>query len=115
MSEFPNRIRELRTSREWSLETLAGKVGCSKVQISDLERGLVQLTVDWMRRLAEPLGVTPAELLTAQDNPLMLSEEERAIIARFRQGTPDQQENLARVTEALIPYRAGNQEKERAA
>lgn len=105
MADFPNRIRELRTARGWSLEALAQKVGCSKVQISELERGLIQLTVDWMRRIAEPLGVTPAELLAPSDNPLMLSETERGLIERYRSATPDQQQSLERVTEALIPYR----------
>jgi len=111
MADYPNRIRELRESREWSLDTLAAKVGCSKVQVSELERGLIQLTVEWMRRIAPALGVTPADLLTPNDNPLLLSEAERMLIERYRAATPDQQESLSRVTEALIPYRTEDAER----
>lgn len=114
MADFPNRIRELRTARDWSLETLAQKVGCSKVQISELERGVIQLTVEWMRRISDPLGVTPADLLSPSDNPLLLSEPERQIIERYRSATPDQKASLERVTDALLPYR-GPGKGERAA
>lgn len=115
MAEFPNRIRELRSARNWSLETLAQELGCSRVQVSELERGIVQLTVDWMQRIAFALDVTPGELLLAKDNPLLPSDEaERELLARYRAATPDQKENLVRVSEALVPYRAP-EDAERAA
>lgn len=115
MVDFPNRIRELRLARGLSQDALADAVGCVKAQISDLERGNRGLTLEWMRRIGAALHVSPAELLTPDDNPLLLSEEERALIGRYRAGTPDQQESLSRVTEALIPYRAGEEGSERAA
>lgn len=111
MAELPNRIRELRTARDWSLDFLAEKVGCSKVQISDLERGGVNLTVEWMRRVAPALGVTPAELLTVQDNPLLLSDAERDIIERYRAATAEQQHSADRVIEALLPILPEDQQK----
>jgi len=111
MLDYPNRIRELRTARDWSLDTLAAKVGCSKVQVSELERGMIQLTVEWMRRIAPALDVTPAELLTPTDNPLLLSEAERVLIERYRAASADQKESLTRVTEALIPYRTEDAER----
>lgn len=94
-----------------SQETLASAVGCSKQQISDLERGSIQLTVGWMRRIAAALHVSPADLLSLQDNPLHLSDAERDLIARYRAATPDQQRNVERVTEALIPYQAEGAEQ----
>jgi transcriptional regulator with XRE-family HTH domain len=112
MSDYPNRIRELRRVKHWSQDTLATQVGCSKVQISDLERGHVQLTVEWMRRLGPPLGVAPADLLTPRDNPFLLSDAEREMIERYRSASPDLQESLARVTEALIPFRGAEVENE---
>lgn len=114
MADFPNRIRELRLAKGWSQDTLAAAVGCVKNQISDLERGNRGLTLDWMRKVATALGVAPAELMTPNDNPLLLSDAERELIERFRSATPEQQENLARVTEALIPYRAPDKEEKAA-
>ncbi|MDP9412681.1 MAG: helix-turn-helix domain-containing protein [Pseudomonadota bacterium] len=105
MADLPNRIRELRSARRWSQDILALAVGCSKPQISDLERGKKPLTVEWMRRIAVALDVPPADLLSREDNPLLLSEAERELIARLRSASPEQRQNVERVTEALIPYR----------
>ena len=58
-----NRIQEFRTARGWSLQKLADAVGTSKSQIDKLEKGLRRLTVDWMVRLARPLGCDPRELM----------------------------------------------------
>jgi len=58
-----NRIREFRTARGWSLQKLAESVGTNKSQIDKLEKGARRLTVDWMVRLAKPLGCDPREFL----------------------------------------------------
>ncbi|MFE1601583.1 helix-turn-helix domain-containing protein [Methylobacterium sp. ID0610] len=64
----PNRINELRLNRKWSQSELAEKAGAHWVTISKLERGEMRLTQDWMKRLADALGVEPAELIA--DAPL---------------------------------------------
>jgi transcriptional regulator with XRE-family HTH domain len=115
MADLPNRIRELRMAHDWSQDRLAEKVGCSKMQISDLERGNVSLTVEWMRRLAAALGVTPGELLNQEDNPLLPVGGERELVERYRHGSPEQRESLARVADALIPVEPGEERKGRAA
>ena len=58
-----NRIREWRTRKGWSMQQLADSCSTSRAQIDKLERGERRLTVDWMVRLAKPLGCRPAELL----------------------------------------------------
>jgi transcriptional regulator with XRE-family HTH domain len=65
----PNRIAELRLRRRWSQPELAERVGAHWVTISKLERGQMQLTHDWMDRLAHALGVEPAELIS--DSPIV--------------------------------------------
>lgn len=62
-----NRIREWRHLREWSLQQLADACGTTRAQIDKLEKGERRLTVDWMIRLAEPLGCRPADLLPLHD------------------------------------------------
>jgi transcriptional regulator with XRE-family HTH domain len=103
MSDLPNRIRELRIALDWSQDRLAEACGCSKAQISDLERGNRGLDIDWMRRIAKAMGVTPGELMSHDDNPLLPIGEEREIVERYRHGSNEQRGNLARVVEALIP------------
>jgi len=63
--EARNPIRELRLAKGWSLQQLADAVGASKSQIDKLEKGARRLTVDWMVRLAGPLGIDPRDLVPA--------------------------------------------------
>ena len=58
-----NRIRAHRRARGWTLQQLADASGTSKSQIDKLEKGERRLTVDWMVRLAHPLGCAPQDLL----------------------------------------------------
>lgn len=105
VSEAPNRIRELRmqTQPKLSQETLGKMIGVSKVTISDLERGSMALTVDYMRRIAEALQVTPADLLNEKDNPGALSLAERQLIDRLRGATPEQRDQINRVADVIAP------------
>lgn len=106
MAELPNRIRELRKAKPWKLEQLAERLGTSVSQLSDLERGNRELTYHWMRRIARELDVEPADLLLQQDNSLSLSPAERALVERYRQGSDDQRDQLTKLSEVIVPYRA---------
>lgn len=59
-----NNIRKIRENQGFTLEQLADAAETSVQQVSRLERGERRLTVDWMARLAGPLGVEPAALLS---------------------------------------------------
>lgn len=59
----PNRIRVWRRARGWTLQQLAEAVCTNKSQIDKLEKGDRRLTVDWMVRIAKPLGCDPRDLL----------------------------------------------------
>lgn len=63
-----NRIREWRHLRAWSQQQLADAADTTRAQIDKLERGERRLTVDWMVRLAKPLGCQPADLLPLQQS-----------------------------------------------
>lgn len=65
MANTSNRIREWRQTRGWTLQQLADGTGTSKSQIDKLEKGERRLTVDWMVRLAKPLGCDPRDLLAS--------------------------------------------------
>jgi transcriptional regulator with XRE-family HTH domain len=58
-----NRIRELREARGFTLEELAARVGTTNQQISHLELGKRQLTVEWLRRLGAALECHPWEVV----------------------------------------------------
>lgn len=107
MKEFPNRINELRRARGWSQERLGEAVGCSKVHISGLERGQRELNLTWMRLIARALGVSPADLLTEQDNPDRLSAEEAALLDTYRRSDPESQGFMRRVADVSRNFAHG--------
>ncbi|MFY8106782.1 MAG: XRE family transcriptional regulator [Elstera sp.] len=65
-----NRLRFWRTHRGLTLEQLAEAAETSHQQIMRLERGERRLTLDWMIRLAQPLGIEPRHLLPETSEPL---------------------------------------------
>ena len=67
-----NRIREFRAVRGLSMDKLAALVGTTGAQISRLENGDCRLTVEWMRRLAVALNISPADLIA---NTTALAED----------------------------------------
>lgn len=105
MEHEPNRIRELRLAQGWSQQRLAEMVGVTKMTISDLERGEMQLTQHYMRRLATALGCTAADLLPVEDHPYLLSPEERALIDQMRAAPKLEQEKLRQLADVVIPWR----------
>lgn len=105
MTDAPNRIRELRIAAHLSQQAVADRVGVSKVTISDLERGQMRLDVEYMKRIASALNVTPADLLPQEANPWALNDEERAIIERYRMADDGQREQVQRMADVLIPWK----------
>lgn len=72
-----NRIRFWRQQRGWTLQQLAEATGTTRAQIDKLERGHRRLTVDWMVRLAKPLGCDPRSLMTTAPHPATTAAPDR--------------------------------------
>ena len=104
VNEAPNRIRELRMQAKLSQEALGHLIGVTKVTISDLERGNMMLTVDYMRRIGRALDVAPADLLPESDNPNGLSLDERRLIEQLRHATPEQRDQVKKVADVIAPF-----------
>lgn len=113
MTDAPNRIRELRMQARLSQEALGQAIGVSKVTISDLERGHMQLTLDYMQRIAAALGVPPSDLLPITANPDALSLQERQLIQRLREATLEQRDQVHRVADVIAPWRGPVDEPDR--
>jgi transcriptional regulator with XRE-family HTH domain len=59
------RIRNLRTEEEMTIEELAEKSGSgSKGHLSNIERGLVRPNIYTLKQVADGLGVKPLDLVT---------------------------------------------------
>ncbi len=97
----PNRIQELLDAQGMSQADLARVANVSFSALNKVIKGTRGLDQEWMRRLAPHLGVSPAELLPVEDNPLSLSKDEKALLARYRAADRGTKAQLTRVTEAL--------------
>ena len=102
----PNRIQELIDAAGITQTELARRANVTISALNKVIKGARGLDQDWMRRLAPHLGVSPAELLPKEDNPDMLSPDERDLIGRFREADPATRDQLSRVTEAVMPFRS---------
>lgn len=58
-----NRIEYWRKKRGLSGAQLARMIGTSQPTFFRIENGIVKLTVDWMRKLADALEISPVDLL----------------------------------------------------
>jgi transcriptional regulator with XRE-family HTH domain len=103
MDASPNRIRELRLAAGMTQQSLCDAIGVGKMTISDLERGVMALTQDYMRRLSTALGVLPADLLPLDENPAALSVEERRLLGRLRTASMTQREQIWQMLDVLLP------------
>ena len=56
-------VREFRQDRIWSQEELADRAGVHRTYISQVERGVTNPTATVIAKIADALGVEPAELM----------------------------------------------------
>ena len=63
--QFGDRVRSLRQAGGWtSQESFANDIGLDRTYISGIERGRRNPTLDIIVKIANGLGVPPAELLS---------------------------------------------------
>ncbi|MGB0579463.1 MAG: helix-turn-helix domain-containing protein [Limisphaerales bacterium] len=60
---FGNRVKELRTANDWSLDQLAKTSGVSRSMLSQIERNNANPTIAVAFRIAQALGMTLADLV----------------------------------------------------
>ncbi|WP_231738633.1 helix-turn-helix transcriptional regulator [Novosphingobium sp. FSW06-99] len=102
MDLWPNRIREFRQARGISQQQLADLIHVSKMTISSLERGNIEFSLDYARRIAQVFGVTAVDLLNDEDQNAFLRAEEMELVRRYRAADPLQREMIDRVAEPRI-------------
>lgn len=106
MVELPNRIRELRNARGWTLGQLGDRIGCGTTYLSNIERGERELSFYWMKRLAKAFKVEPADLLTAKDNSRSLTAEEHELVNLFQRGDEGQRRQMLGMARLLVGAQA---------
>lgn len=100
----PNRLREQRKKKNYTLQQLSGMTGLDTGYLSKLELGDRPLKIEHMRSIAKILGVDPGDLLNASDNPTSLSDQERMVLDSMRDD-PLFAHSVAAMAEARHSYR----------
>lgn len=85
-----NRIKELRTSNGWRQQDLAARLNTNQQTVGRYETGTRGLDVETILKLCEIFGCSADYLLGRSDLPSPeLSDEERELVAAFRQADGD--------------------------
>lgn len=79
-----NRLRHLRKAAGLTQADLAERTGFGQDRISNYENGRRPMRLQEMRALARELNCSVADILSDDDNPERLSEEERQLLEAFR-------------------------------
>lgn len=110
-NELSRKIRELRLSRDMTLEQVANIVGVGKSTVRKWETGMIaNMKRDKIALLAKALGTTPAYLMgwKEDEHPLSpideprLTEGEEMLLELFRQIPEDAQKMYLEVLRASL-------------
>ena len=78
LSEFGNRVKQARLANKMSMQELADKVGySSRTSVFQLEHGTQDVSLPMIYKLAKVLHVTPAYLLSWDDEPVATIEVDK--------------------------------------
>ncbi len=119
MSDFRNRIYELRKDAQMSQQQLADKIGVNKQTISQYERGVREPQFDTLGKLCDFFNVS-IDYLLGRDSVTMrlLTSDEVKLINAYRSGAPaaDPLQPLSQEEEALVrKYRVSSDDTKAAA
>ena len=99
--EIGERLRNIRTSKGLSIYKLAQETGISQNHISDLELGRRKPSVETLKRLIVPLGITLSELFNEDTEVSILTEKERELVENFRSLPDHKAESLLNLSRIL--------------
>jgi transcriptional regulator with XRE-family HTH domain len=63
MERIGRNVKQRRTSRGWTQQVLADRVGTSRIYVAQIEGGARDISLAMLERVAKALQVKPAELL----------------------------------------------------
>lgn len=98
--DLGKRIMELREAKEISRYRLTQLTGISGHHIKGIEEGSRQPTIETLKKMIVPLGITLAELFN-EGEASYLSERERQLIENFRVLSDEKSDALLSMSETL--------------
>ena len=99
--EIGERLRNIRKSKGLSIYKLSQETGIFQNHISDLELGRRKPSVETLKRLIMPLGITLSELFNENTEVSILTEQERELVENFRSLPDHKAESLLNLSRIL--------------
>lgn len=99
--KYGEKLRYYREAKGISVYRLSQDSGISQGHISDLENAVNQPTIDTLKRLLAPLGITLAEFFNENGETSILSDREKELVANFRTLPDDKAELYLQLGKAL--------------
>lgn len=99
--EIGERLRSIRKAKGLSIYKLSQDTGISQNHISDLELGRRKPSVETLKRLIVPLGITLSELFNENTEVSILTENERELVENYRTLPDNKAENLLNLSRLL--------------
>lgn len=99
--DIGKKIKDIRTSKGLSMYRITQITGISGHHIKGIEDGTRQPTIETLQKLLTPLGITLAELFSADSSSTYLSDKERTLIENFRSLNMEKADALLFFSEVL--------------
>lgn len=90
MRAVGNKLLAIRKSMGLTQAELAERAGLADRTYADIERGTVNMRIETVLRICEALCITPNEILTEDESPLIRRQEE--LLKRLEMCTPAEKE-----------------------
>ena len=111
--DIGERIRSLRTQKNYSLSDVSKKTGLSRSFLSQLERGITSLSIDSLRSIASALSVPTSSLVDHfESKSEIVKKDERRILFDDTSGicytllSPDIQREVMMLLTELEPFKS---------
>lgn len=82
--DYGKKLKSIRENKKISVYRLSQITGISQGHISDLENGRNQPTIETLRKILVPLGITLSEFFNEDENVSYLNERETDLLTQFR-------------------------------
>ena len=97
-----SRIKELRIGHGYLQADFAKMIGCSKQVVSNIERGVTDVSADMAVRIADVFQVKIEDVVSdVSKDSFILSGKEKSIIGKYRRLAPADQELLTGMLDML--------------
>ena len=81
---YGNRLKQIREANKLSIYRLSKDSKISPGHINDIEKGKNQPTIETLKKLLTPMGITLSEFFNEDEEVVILNDREKKLLSSFR-------------------------------